>query len=120
LGQPTSGWPGARLLAVNQTAKRRVVVIAFEKNGKSLPFVFKTDPKLSKLSASGPDRFNRFMPAKRLIGMRSILAILTKRINHRKRAVTLALGLDTQQPPRDADQTVKKTPVRSMGSRKTP
>jgi hypothetical protein len=32
-----------RRLAVNQTVNRRVVVIAREKNGKILPFVFKTD-----------------------------------------------------------------------------
>jgi transposase-like protein len=32
-----------RRLAVNQTGKRRVVVIAREKNGKTLPFVFKTE-----------------------------------------------------------------------------
>jgi transposase-like protein len=34
-----------RRLAVNQTGKRRVVVIAREKNGKTLPFVFKTEPE---------------------------------------------------------------------------
>jgi len=32
-----------RRLASNQTGKRRVVVIAREKNGKTLPFVFKTE-----------------------------------------------------------------------------
>jgi transposase-like protein len=34
-----------RRLAVNQTGKRRVVVIAREKGGKTLPFVFKTEPE---------------------------------------------------------------------------
>jgi transposase-like protein len=34
-----------RRLAVNQTGKRRVVVVAREKNGKTLPFVFKTEPE---------------------------------------------------------------------------
>ena len=32
-----------RRLAINQTGKRRVVVIAREKNGKTLPFVFKSE-----------------------------------------------------------------------------
>ncbi len=32
-----------RRLAINQTGKRRVVVIAREKNGKTLPFVFKAE-----------------------------------------------------------------------------
>jgi transposase-like protein len=34
-----------RRLAVNQTGKRRVVVVAREKNGKTLPFVFRTEPE---------------------------------------------------------------------------
>jgi transposase-like protein len=34
-----------RRLAVNQTGKRRVVVIAREKGGKTLPFVFKSEPE---------------------------------------------------------------------------
>jgi transposase-like protein len=34
-----------RRLAVNQTGKRRVVVIAREKYGKTLPFVFRTEPE---------------------------------------------------------------------------
>jgi transposase-like protein len=34
-----------RRLAINQTGKRRVVVIAREKGGKTLPFVFKTEPE---------------------------------------------------------------------------
>jgi transposase-like protein len=32
-----------RRLAINQTGKRRVVVIARERNGKTLPFVFKSE-----------------------------------------------------------------------------
>ena len=35
-----------RRLAVNQTGKRRVVVIAREKNGKTLPFVFRSEAEL--------------------------------------------------------------------------
>lgn len=34
-----------RRRAVNQTGKRRVVVVAREKNGKTLPFVFRTEPE---------------------------------------------------------------------------
>jgi transposase-like protein len=34
-----------RRLAINQTGKRRVVVIAREKSGKTLPFVFRTEPE---------------------------------------------------------------------------
>jgi transposase-like protein len=34
-----------RRRAVNQTGKRRVVVVAREKGGKTLPFVFKTEPE---------------------------------------------------------------------------
>jgi transposase-like protein len=34
-----------RRLAVNQTGKRRVVVVAREKDGKTLPFVFRTEPE---------------------------------------------------------------------------
>ena len=42
-----------RRLADNQTGKRRVVVIAREKDGKTLPFVFKTEPEaLATLGAA--------------------------------------------------------------------
>jgi len=34
-----------RRLAVNQSGKRRVVVIAREKGGKTIPFVFKSEPE---------------------------------------------------------------------------
>jgi transposase-like protein len=71
-----------RRLAVNQNGKRRVVVIAREKNGKTLPFVFKSEaaslPILSQIILPGST-----VHADEATHWDALHAkYLTKRINH--------------------------------------
>ena len=63
-----------RRLANHQTGKRQVVVIAREKDGKTLPFVFKARPSRLRPLASGSRSAQPFMPTKRRIGTRCIPA----------------------------------------------
>jgi transposase-like protein len=71
-----------RRLAVNQTGKRRVVVIAREKGGKTLPFVFKTE------GASLETLYNVIKPGSTVHADEALhwdalhSRYLTKRINH--------------------------------------
>ena len=64
-----------RRLAKHQTGKRQVVVIAREKDGKTLPFVFKSEADSFQPLASGSQLAQSFMPTKRRIGTRFIPAI---------------------------------------------
>ena len=64
-----------RRLAINQNGKRRVVVIARERNGKTLPFVFKSEAASLETIAQSSSRAASFMPTKRRIGTRCIPAI---------------------------------------------
>ena len=59
-----------RRLAVNQTGKRRVVVIMRERNGRTLPFVFKTEAAVDPdASTAGSTPAPRFTPTKPRIGI---------------------------------------------------
>ena len=71
-----------RRLAINQNGKRRVVVIARERNGKTLPFVFRSEPaSLETLSSVIKPR--SMVHADEATHWDALhLRYLTKRINH--------------------------------------